>query len=77
MVEHRNVVQLLINDGFQFDFNENDSWLMFHSFSFDVSVWEMFGALLNGARLVVISREDAQDSRKVLEIIKEEKMALR
>ena len=76
MVEHRNVVQLLINDGFQFDFDETNNWLMFHSFSFDVSVWEIFGALLNGAKLVVISREDAQDSRKVLEIIKEEKITV-
>ena len=76
MVEHQNIVQLLANDGFQFDFNENDSWLMSHSFSFAFSIWEMFGALLFGSRLVMISKEHSQDSMKVLEVIKKEKITV-
>ena len=29
-------------------------WSQWHSYSFDVSVWEIFGALLGGGRLVVV-----------------------
>ncbi len=29
-------------------------WSQWHSYSFDVSVWEIFGALLHGGRLVVV-----------------------
>jgi amino acid adenylation domain-containing protein len=59
VVEHRSVVRLLFNDAFQFDFNEEDVWTLFHSISFDFSVWEMFGALLYGGRLVVVPKEVA------------------
>ena len=29
-------------------------WTLFHSYAFDFSVWEMWGALLHGGRLVVV-----------------------
>ena len=29
-------------------------WSQWHSYAFDVSVWEIFGALLHGGRLVVV-----------------------
>ncbi|WP_410699637.1 AMP-binding protein, partial [Chryseobacterium sp. SIMBA_028] len=51
MVEHRNVVSLMINDQMEFDFSDKDVWTMFHSPSFDFSVWEMYGALLYGGKL--------------------------
>ena len=71
MIEHRNVVSLLKNDKFQFDFNENDVWSMFHSYAFDFSVWEMFGATLNGDKLIIIPPAVALDSRLFLEYIEE------
>lgn len=37
-----------------FDFNERDVWTLFHSLAFDFSVWELWGALLYGGRLVVV-----------------------
>lgn len=48
VVEHRNVVQLLFNNRLQFTFSEKDVWIQSHSFCFDFSVWEIFGALLRG-----------------------------
>ncbi|NLA87256.1 MAG: AMP-binding protein, partial [Clostridiales bacterium] len=59
MIEHRNVVRLLFNDKFQFDFNDKDVWTLFHSYCFDFSVWEMYGALLYGGRLIIVPREAA------------------
>ncbi|MCP4215437.1 MAG: AMP-binding protein, partial [bacterium] len=41
LVDHRNVVRLMKNRSFQFDFREGDVWTVFHSFCFDFSVWEM------------------------------------
>ncbi|HLP57835.1 MAG TPA: amino acid adenylation domain-containing protein, partial [Candidatus Deferrimicrobium sp.] len=72
MVEQRNVIRLLFNNKFQFEFNERDIWTMFHSFCFDFSVWEMYGALLYGAKLILVSKPAAQDLRKFLEIIKKQ-----
>ncbi|MCZ0950749.1 AMP-binding protein, partial [Pseudomonas syringae pv. tomato] len=40
-----------------FTFSEKDVWTLFHSFAFDFSVWEIFGALLHGGRLVIVPRE--------------------
>ncbi|MDP4180346.1 MAG: amino acid adenylation domain-containing protein [Bacillota bacterium] len=76
MIEHRNVVRLLFNDRMQFDFNENDVWTMFHSYCFDFSVWEMYGALLYGGKLVVISRLMARDTMEFLGLLKKERVTV-
>jgi amino acid adenylation domain-containing protein/thioester reductase-like protein len=54
MVEHRNVTRLFSATEQWFQFNERDVWTLFHSFAFDFSVWELWGALLYGGRLVVV-----------------------
>ncbi|MCK4257388.1 MAG: amino acid adenylation domain-containing protein [Halanaerobiales bacterium] len=76
MIEHRNVVRLLFNDKFQFDFSEKDIWTMFHSFCFDFSVWEMYGALLYGGKLVIIPKVVAQDTKKYLQVLKAQKVTV-
>ena len=62
LIEHRSVYRLLFNSESPFDFSHQDSWSLFHSYCFDFSVWEMYGALLNGGRLVVIPKDMAQNS---------------
>ncbi|HET7287335.1 MAG TPA: AMP-binding protein, partial [Pyrinomonadaceae bacterium] len=54
MVTHRNVVRLFVATQDSFAFNERDVWTLFHSYAFDFSVWEMWGALLYGGRLVIV-----------------------
>lgn len=54
MVEHGNVARLFSSAQAWFQFNENDVWTLFHSYAFDFSVWEIWGALLFGGRLVVV-----------------------
>ncbi|WP_428844670.1 amino acid adenylation domain-containing protein, partial [Pseudomonas syringae] len=54
MVEHRNVARLFSATEEWFGFNEQDVWALFHSFAFDFSVWEIWGALLHGGRLLII-----------------------
>nr|WP_150149854.1 non-ribosomal peptide synthase/polyketide synthase [Bacillus swezeyi] len=71
MIEHRNVVRLLVNEKQQFDFNDRDVWTMFHSYCFDFSVWEMYGALLYGGKVVVVPKYTAKDSRAFLKLLRE------
>jgi len=54
MVEHGNVTRLFSATQAWFDFDHNDVWTLFHSFAFDFSVWEIWGALLYGGRLIVV-----------------------
>jgi len=61
LVTHRNVVRLLVSDRFDFSFGPSDVWVMAHSLSFDFSVWEMYGALLHGGRLLMPLRDVVQD----------------
>ena len=54
MVAHANFVRLLLATERWFDFGDSDVWSLFHTYSFDVSVWEMWGCLLTGGRLVIV-----------------------
>ncbi len=54
-VEHRNVARLFSSTEGWFGFGPADTWALLHSYAFDFSVWEMWGALLHGGRLVVPS----------------------
>ncbi|WP_156525446.1 non-ribosomal peptide synthetase, partial [Gordonia sp. 852002-50816_SCH5313054-c] len=54
VVEHRSVVALLAAAQQHYGFTEYDVWTMFHSYAFDVSVFEMWGPLLFGGRLLVV-----------------------
>ncbi|MEQ9404347.1 MAG: amino acid adenylation domain-containing protein [Cyclobacteriaceae bacterium] len=72
MIEHRNVVRLFFNDKFQFDFGSEDVWTMFHGHTFDFSVWEMYGALLFGGKLVIIPKMVARDPGLYLRVLKVE-----
>lgn len=48
VVPHRNVVRLLAATERWYGFGPDDVWALFHSYAFDFSVWEMWGALLYG-----------------------------
>ena len=53
-VAHQNVTQLLESLHASLPPGPGQVWSQWHSYSFDVSVWEIFGALLHGGRLVVV-----------------------
>jgi amino acid adenylation domain-containing protein len=54
LVTHRNVLRLFAGTDDWFHFNKDDVWTLFHSCAFDFSVWELWGALLYGGRVVVV-----------------------
>jgi amino acid adenylation domain-containing protein/thioester reductase-like protein len=76
MLEHHNAVRLFINDDFQYDISENDVWSMFHSFSFDFSVWEIYGALLYGGRIAMVPSRVALDPALFVDFCKREKVTV-
>ncbi|MCP4568075.1 MAG: AMP-binding protein, partial [FCB group bacterium] len=51
---HSNVTRLFSATKEWFNFNEKDVWTLFHSYAFDFSVWEIWGALSHGGCLLVI-----------------------
>ncbi|MGW3645392.1 non-ribosomal peptide synthetase [Streptomyces sp. NPDC000878] len=53
-VPHRNVVALIDATRDEYGFGTDDVWTWFHSSAFDFSVWEIWGCLLTGGRLVVV-----------------------
>lgn len=54
VVTHANVGRLFAAADREFAFGAGDVWSLFHSYAFDFSVWEIWGALLYGGRLAVV-----------------------
>lgn len=54
LITHRNVTRLFRQTQHWYGFTERDVWTLFHSTAFDFSVWEIWGALLYGGRLVIV-----------------------
>jgi amino acid adenylation domain-containing protein len=61
LIEHRNVVRLFSATDAWFGFGADDVWTLFHSYAFDFSVWELWGALLYGGRVVVVPFDVSRD----------------
>ncbi|GAB3555675.1 amino acid adenylation domain-containing protein [Actinopolyspora lacussalsi] len=76
VVEHRNVLRLFETTDRLLDLGPDDVWTMFHSVSFDFSVWEIWGALLHGARLVVVPRDVTRVPERVLALLREERVTV-
>ncbi|WP_230989936.1 non-ribosomal peptide synthase/polyketide synthase [Rhodococcus oxybenzonivorans] len=72
LVSHANVLWLLANTCREFDFGAGDVWTMFHSHAFDFSVWEMWGALTTGGRLVLVDHDVARSPRDFAELLSRE-----
>ena len=69
MVTHENVVRLFESVGEQIEFRSNDVWTLFHSCAFGFSVWEIFGALLHGAELVVVPDQTRKDPQALYQLL--------
>jgi len=54
LITHLNVTRLFAATSPCFAFDKQDIWTLFHSYAFDFSVWEIWGALLFGGRLLVV-----------------------
>ncbi|MGB4248276.1 MAG: amino acid adenylation domain-containing protein, partial [Pseudohongiellaceae bacterium] len=75
-ISHRNVVRLLRNADFDFDFDHDDVWIVAHSFCFDFSVWEIYGALLNGGTLVIPAASDVRNVETFVGLVAQHKVTV-
>ncbi|WP_435598917.1 amino acid adenylation domain-containing protein [Streptomyces anulatus] len=72
VVEHHNVLRLLDTTDDDFGFGPDDVWTLFHSYAFDFSVWEIFGALLHGGRLVVVDHATTRAPEEFAALLRRE-----
>jgi amino acid adenylation domain-containing protein len=68
VVTHGNVLRLMRETERWYGFTQRDVWTMFHSYGFDFSVWELWGALLYGGRLVVVPYWVSRSTEEFLEL---------
>ena len=76
MITHQNVVRLMRSTEHWFGFNERDVWTLFHSSAFDFSVWEIWGALLYGGRVVVVPFMVSRSPEAFYELLAREKVTV-
>ena len=76
IVTHRNVVRLLKQTEHWYQFNSNDVWPLFHSYAFDVSVWELWGCLFYGGRLVIVPYLVSRSPHEFYKLLAEEKVTV-
>ncbi|HEX3555526.1 MAG TPA: amino acid adenylation domain-containing protein [Thermoanaerobaculia bacterium] len=75
-VTHANVTRLLAACRDAVGFGEDDVWTLFHSFAFDFSVWEIWGALLFGGRLVVVPPVARRGPELLLDLLRRERVTV-
>src|SRR5208283_1584686 len=76
LITHHNVVRLMRATADWFHFGERDVWTIFHSYAFDFSVWEIWGALLHGGRLVVVPHFVSRSPEAFYELLAAEKVTV-
>ncbi len=76
LITHHNVVRLMQATADWFQFDERDVWTMFHSYAFDVSVWEIWGALFYGGRLVIVPYSVSRSPSAFYELLLAQKVTV-
>jgi amino acid adenylation domain-containing protein len=76
MISHHNVCRLFRATEPLFHFGEDDVWTLFHSYAFDFSVWELWGALLYGGRLIVVPFWVSRSVERFYELLCREKVTV-
>ncbi|MGW6737494.1 amino acid adenylation domain-containing protein [Streptomyces sp. NPDC055013] len=76
VVTHRNVLRLFDATDHWFGFGAEDTWTLFHSYAFDFSVWELWGPLLHGGRLVVVPHAVSREPAAFLELLQRERVTV-
>ncbi|MBD1938352.1 non-ribosomal peptide synthetase [Microcoleus sp. FACHB-68] len=75
-VTHSNVVRLFAATQPWYNFNAEDVWTVFHSIAFDFSVWEIWGALLYGGKLVVVPYITSRSPADFYQLLNEQKVTV-
>ena len=73
---HANVMRLFTATQNLFTFTDKDVWSLFHSYIFDFSIWEIWGALIHGAKLIIANNHTIRDLNLFYDLCKKEKVTI-
>jgi amino acid adenylation domain-containing protein len=76
MISHDRVVRLMTATAPWFEFGAQDVWTFFHSYAFDFSVWEIWGALIYGGSVVVVPDAVRRSPDELLALLAREKVTV-
>ena len=76
LIPHHNVLRLLAETDRWFGFSAEDVWSLCHSYAFDFSVWEMWGALAYGGRLVVVPLAVSRAPEELLKLLARDRVTV-
>ncbi|MEV5575414.1 non-ribosomal peptide synthase/polyketide synthase [Spirillospora sp. NPDC052269] len=76
VVPRSNVVALISAAAEKFGFGPDDVWTLFHSYAFDFSVWELWGPLLSGGRVVVVDHETSRSPERFASLLVDERVTV-
>ncbi|HEX5726434.1 MAG TPA: amino acid adenylation domain-containing protein, partial [Longimicrobiaceae bacterium] len=75
-VTHANVARIFSATDHWFGFGAQEVWTLFHSYAFDFSVWEIWGALLYGGRLVVVPFDVSRTPEEFYALLERERVTV-
>ncbi|MGB9121882.1 MAG: amino acid adenylation domain-containing protein [Candidatus Angelobacter sp.] len=75
-ITHANVLRLFDQTDRWYGFQPTDVWTLFHSCAFDFSVWEMWGALLYGGKVVVVPYWVSRSPEAFAELLRRERVTV-
>ena len=73
---HRSVLSLMAATREVFQFDPGDVWTLFHSYAFDLSVWEIWAPLLHGSRLVIVPHWMTQSPDAFYDLLRHEQVTV-
>jgi len=75
-IKQKNITRLFTLTDSLFEFDSNDLWSVLHSFVFDFSFWELWGAWAHGATALLVPPEQAKSPQYLYRFIKDHKVTV-
>ncbi|MBF0120184.1 MAG: amino acid adenylation domain-containing protein [Desulfobacterales bacterium] len=76
LITHNNVLRLFKGTDKHFSFTESDVWSLFHAISFDFTVWEIWGALFYGGKLIIPTFQETRDTSLFYDLLQRYKVTV-
>ncbi|MFF8775629.1 amino acid adenylation domain-containing protein, partial [Kitasatospora sp. NPDC015120] len=73
---HTNIWHMMRRAARELTFTHTDVWTLFHTYAFDYSVWEMWGPLLHGGRLVIVPTHTTRSPDDLLDLLVDQKVTI-
>src|SRR5262249_23720316 len=76
LITHRNVTRMFESTQDWMKYSADDVWTLFHSCAFDFSVWEIWGALLHGGRVVIVPYWVSRAAKAFRQLLLDERVSV-